>query len=155
MKKLLYSAFMLFAIAASFVACREDMETGLNPAENDHPELKVEGLYSGTWTRILDKDTVYEAGNLKLTPTDSIYCVDVTVDCATFTLTETSVANIAQEGSHGFVYYNTSGAASGLGVSFRGYVKGETATINFIKTIKSGRKSYEYKFAFSGEKVVE
>lgn len=156
MKKFLYTAFMFFAMGATFVACREDAETGLNPAEVDE-QAQVAGTYEGEWMRVLDTDTIVEVGTLTLVPTDSAWCVDVIVSCPAIGLDDglKSVANIAKEASYGFVFYNNS-TENGLGANnFRGYVRydadnNEIATINFVKTVKSGRKSYDYTFSFSG-----
>lgn len=159
MKKLLYAAFMLFAIGATMVACREDDETGFNPADED-TQVLVQGTYEGEWMRVLDTDTLRGVGTIILTPTDSAYCVDVTIKCAELSLDATSVANIAQEGNHGFVFYNMS-SKNGFGaINFRGYVRygedgNKVASINFVKNVKVGRKSYDYAHSFVGGLIEE
>lgn len=157
MKKFLYTAFMLLAIGATFVACSEDEETGLNPSKEDTQAL-AHGTYEGKWMRVLDTDTLRGTGTITLAPTDSAYCVNVTIKSVELSLDATSVANIAQEGSHGFVFYNMS-TSNGLGANnFRGYIRydeegNKVASINFVKNVRVGRKSYEYAHSFSGNLV--
>lgn len=163
MKKLIY-IFPLLAMIAMSWACKNDPIIDNTPITRS-PEKDVVGKYVGSWTRILDVDTVSMDNCYFELIADSSYYVDVKVYAAeTVGLSEmVSVANIAQEGSHGYVFMNLGGESNGLGTSFRGRafdndesIAGvDSVMIAFVKTVKVGRKSYEYSFLYTGTKSQE
>ncbi len=154
MKKFLYSACMMLAVCAAFVSCQKDVETGHDPAENLYPQKDVVGVYEGQWCRTLDGVTDTIDGSLTLVAVDTAaFQVEVSVLCESISLTGTSVANIAQEGSHGYVFYNMS-SSNGLGAdNFRGRVQNDVATIDFKKSMRAGRFEKIFTFHFSGIKA--
>lgn len=156
MKKYIFLWACLSVMGFSLNSCKNDSLVD-NTKVTGTPEKDVAGMYSGTWTRILDTDTVHvENCMIELLSTDSAYFVDVKVYAATAAGLEEmlSVANIVQEGAHGYMFSNTAATATGFGVSFRGRVSAEDELLlNFVKTTRVGRKSYEYAFAFLGSKI--
>lgn len=150
MKKLLYSIFALLVLGISFVSCSddEDESTSLNASQT--PEIAAEGIYSGEWLQVLDGDSVWSSGSIIITRTDSAYCADITFSCADFSLTQTSVANITYAGNTASFVFGNPSSDNGLGTSFTGRIDNGSASAMFTLTQKSGRKSYEYDYRFSG-----
>lgn len=158
MKKFLYRASMLFAACVAFVACQKDVVTGHNPAEND-PAAALHGKsYEGLMVRSLEGASDTLEAVMSIVDSDSIngHCIDVTVSCPGLGVDGTSVANVASEDEHGYVFYNTS-TANGLEATtgFRGRVAGDIATISFVKSVKAGFKKKDYSFSFQGSLVAE
>lgn len=154
MKKFLYSASMLFAVCVAFVACQKDVVTGHNPADNLYPQKDVVGVYEGQWYRSLDGVTDTLDGSLTLVAVDTAaFQVEVSVLCDEISLTGTSIANIAQEGTHGYVFYNMSTTNGLRADNFRGRVQDGLATIDFKKSMRAGRFEKIFTFHFSGVKA--
>ncbi len=152
MKKLLYSILALLALGTGFVSCSDDDDESTSLNASVTPEIAAEGTYTGTWLQILDGDTVSSTGSIIITRTDSAYCADITFSCADFSLTQTAVTNITYAGNtESFVFGNPS-SSNDLGTSFTGRIDHGSASAMFTLTQKSGRKSYEYDYRFSGTK---
>ena len=154
MKKLLYSLFAILSLGVAFVACDDDDDDASFVGTNDgHPEVAAEGVYTGTWTRILSEDTAYAEGTMTVTATDSAYCADFAFYSEEFDLDVASVANITYAGSSTKFYYaNVSSDGNGLGANFAGVIEDGEATAMFTITQKVGRQSYEYQYRFTGTK---
>lgn len=162
MKNLLYMAFVALLLGASFVACSDDDESSV--MEVDKAVLNG-ARFEGEWTRVLNGDTVIGAGYMEFEMTDSASgsCVDVTVEGNSVGLAKmTSVANIVQQENTGFIF--TMGTPNTFGTQnpFRGRVyfnadatDVEESMITFVKTVKQGRKSYDYLYEFHGVRVKE
>ena len=151
MKKLVYSLFAVLALGLTFVACDDD-DDDASFSSDGHPEVAAEGVYSGTWTRILDEDTAYAEGTMTVTATDSSYCADFAYYCEEFDLDVASVANITYAGSSTRFMYSNSTEGNGLGVSFGGIIEDGEATAMFTITQKVGRQQYKYAYSFEGSK---
>lgn len=163
MKKTIYLTFVLSAVIAMLWSCGVESPVDNTPVTGT-PEKDVAGKYVGTWVRILDKDTTTMPDCYFELIADSSYVVDVKVyNASDVGLTEmVSVANIAQESYHGYVFSNMAGDKNGFGSSFRGRafdtdaVAGtDSVMIAFVKTVKVGRKSYEYQFSYTGKSFQE
>lgn len=159
MKKL-FNIFMVACLAIfGFASCEPEGLVDNTPVTGQ-PEVDAAGVYVGSWTQELDGAIVEGEGAVTLTP-DTAYVVSVSVAAApAVNLTEmTSVANIVQDSKYGTKFYN-SVATNGFGTLFRGstYVNAEgqeALSLNFTKTVKVGRKSYAYNYAFVGVKTQE
>jgi DMSO/TMAO reductase YedYZ molybdopterin-dependent catalytic subunit len=159
MKKLLFAALAFACVGFGFTACDDDDDD--NTYIYSNPVEQVAGTYTGTWTRVLDKDTTVADGSVVIAfhTGDSIetkYIADVTVDQSTTVGLDamTSTANLVQAGQYGYSLLNVS-QENGFGTSFRGRVQDEQFTLNFNRTVKVGRKSYVYSFTFVGTKLAE
>lgn len=163
MKKL-FNIFMVACLAIfGFASCEPEGLVDNTPVTGQ-PEVDAAGVYVGSWTQELDGAIVEGEGAVTLTP-DTAYVVSVSVAAApavnfAVNLTEmSSVANIVQDSKYGTKFYN-SVATNGFGTLFRGstYVNAEgqeALSLNFTITVKEGRKSYAYNYAFVGVKTQE
>ena len=158
MKKLFYICMACLAVFG-FASCEPEGMVDNTPVSG-HPEQDVAGVYVGTWTRILEKDTVSGEGTIILSA-DTTYVVNVEVSAVPAINLDamTSVANIAQDSHYGTKFYNNS-ATNGFGTIFRGGTTNmdngeDELKISFIKTVKVGRKSYNYNYSFEGVKTKE
>ncbi len=173
---------MLACLAVwGFAACEPEQLVDNTPVTG-HPEQDAAGVYVGTWTRILDADTTYAEGTITLTAdtayvvniavdtagyyvTEKIKDLDEEGNMVEKEVLKkivvlepmSSLANIAQESYHGTVFTNLAGTASGFGVSFRGrtYTNADgqpEMMLAFVKSVKVGRKNYQYNFKFVGIK---
>ena len=154
MKKCIYSACVLLSVCMAFVACQKDVITGHDPADNLYPQKDVDGVYEGQWYRSKDGVTDTLDGSMTLVAVDTAaFQVEVSVLCDAISLAGTSIANIAQEEEHGYVFYNMS-ASNGLGAdNFRGRVQDDVITIDFKKSMRDGRFQKIFTFHFSGVKA--
>jgi hypothetical protein len=153
MKKIIYSLFAILTVCSIFASCGDDNEA---TAPSGNPATAAAGTYSGTFTRVLDKDTVTAEGTITVTATDSMYCADLKFESSTFSLSSTAVSDIAYAGSDGKTFvYNSPSSSNGLGAAFCGRIADGKATSMFTLTQRSGRKSYSYKYTFVGTKVSE
>lgn len=159
MKKLFYICMVACLAVFGFASCEPEGLVDDTPVTG-HPEQDAAGVYVGTWTQVLEGETVASGveGTITLTA-DTAYVVSVNVAAASGVSLKdmTSVANIVQESYHGTVFYN-SVASNGFGTIFRGrtYTNAEgkeELSLNFILTVKSGRKSYPYNYSFVGVKT--
>lgn len=153
MKKILYPLFMALALGFSFAACDDDDDNGDAGFANT-PEIDAAGVYAGTMSYVQDgkTDTLYAAGTITITPTDSAYCADVTYDCSgDVTYNGTSVANITHD-NDGFAFFNPS-TSNGMGTSFMGRIDGAgNIESSFDRQIRQGRLQYTYHYKFIGRK---
>lgn len=147
MKKTGYFLLLALFLAFGFVSCSDDDQNDL--VYTTSAEKASAGTYPGTWTRVLDGDTVTYQGSVTLAATDSINCTDVTFTCPEASINATSVANVWHSGS-GYQFVNQL-TTNGLGTAFSGRINGEGTLITaFTLTKKVGRKSYTYNFSFEG-----
>lgn len=160
MKKLFYICMVACLAVFGFASCEPEGLVDDTPVTG-HPEQDAAGVYVGTWTRVLEKDTTVAEGLVTLVA-DTTYFVSVEVDAvsAVGLSKMTSLANITQDSYFGTKFYNNGGANNGFGTSFSGKTftnaEGKEAVSLWFKlTVKSGRKSYEYKFNFDGVKTEE
>lgn len=160
MKKLFYICMVACLAVFGFASCEPEGMVDDTPVTG-HPEQDAAGVYVGTWTQVLEGDTVASGveGTITLTA-DTAYVVSVNVAAASgVSLKEmTSLANIAQDSYFGTKFYNNGGANNGFGTSFSGKTftnaEGkEELSLNFTLTVKSGRKSYPYNYSFVGVKT--
>ena len=144
---------MALALGFSFAACDDDDDDGGAGFANT-PEIEAAGVYAGTMSYVQDgkTDTLYAAGTLTVTPTDSAYCADITYDCSgDVTYNGTSVANIAHD-NDGFMFFNTL-TNNGLGTSFTGRIDGNgNVESSFDRQIRQGVRRYTYHYKFIGRK---
>ena len=159
MKKLFYICMVACLAVFGFASCEPEGLVDDTPVTG-HPEQDAAGVYVGTWTQVLEGDTVASGveGTITLTA-DTAYVVSVNVAAASaVSLKEmTSLANIAQDSHYGTKFYNNL-ATNGFGTLFRGatYTNAEgkeELSLNFTLTVKSGRKSYPYNYSFVGVKT--
>lgn len=141
MKKILFGLFAIMALA--FTSCKDEVEL-VDPGTPQNPEKDCAGVYTGTWTQTVDDVATTATGSVTITPTDSAYVCKVTISCPDFELAETAIANITP--AHTF--FNT--MTTDIAASFYGSVNtsDETATINFLRTVKEGRKTTTYYYSF-------
>lgn len=161
MKKLLYCIFLSVALCVGFTACDDD-DDPVAPTVDKYAVVS-DVHFNGEWMKILNADTVRGIGSMDMVMTDSVggTCVDVFVEGTELGLTRTKfVANIVQEGFHGFRFSNTTPSKFGFDSPIAGFVSLnssmsdlENGTVTFTKKVKSGRKTYEYKFIFNGVKT--
>jgi hypothetical protein len=161
MKKLLFAALAFACVGFGFTACDDDDDNSYTGKIYSNPVEQIAGSYAGTWTRVLDKDTIVTDDTIAIAfhNGDSIntkYIADVVVRENTTVVLDamTSTANVVQAGQYGYSLLNVS-SENGFGTSFRGRVQDEQFTLNFQKLVKSGRKSYTYSFTFVGTKISE
>jgi hypothetical protein len=158
MKKILFAALAFACVGFGFTACDDDDDDPVYIYSE--PIEQVAGTYKGTWTSILDKDTIVADGTIEIaayedSTRETKYLANVNVpECSAVNLDAmSSVANLVQAGQYGFTLSNVS-AENGFATSFRGRVTEEGHfTLNFNKTVKVGRKSYTYAFTFEGDKT--
>lgn len=153
MKNILKTMLLAFAVCLTFTACSDDEDGVANPGTPVHPEIESAGEYAGTWTRSLMGSTdepVTADGTLTFTATENAYVTSVTALCADLSVDYSSIANITPA----FAFYNNvnTDPANTFGVKFSGTATGTTATILFVKTVKEGRKTYNYRYEFAGTK---
>ena len=154
MKKILYSLLAVLAVTFALVSCGDDDNSGSKHATP--PEETFAGTYEGTWTKYdSDGTTVLAEGQ------EGVFTVakgDVSYSAKlTFSDTEDSsadasdvVVNIAWNGDNA-KFYTTSTSLP---------VNGEVTTgglliAKFSKTVKSGKKTNTYFFAFNGHKALK
>lgn len=153
MKTIFKTMLLALAVSFTFAACSDDEDGVTNPGTPSNPEIESAGVYSGTWSRSLigsaDEPKAAE-GTLTLAAGENAYITNVTAVCAELNVDYTSIANITPA----FAFYNNvaTSAENGFGVTFNGKADGMTATISFTKTVKEGRKTYNYKYSFEGTK---
>lgn len=153
MKNLLKTMFLAFAAYLVFTACSDDEDGVTNPGTPIHPEVEVAGIYSGTWSRSLigstDEPTT-AAGTLTFEASENAYVTKVSATCTTLGIDYSALANITPT----YNFYNNVAASTtnGFGVTFSGAIKESVATISFTKTVKEGRKTYNYTYSFEGKK---
>ena len=142
---------MLFVAATLFVACSDKSEDG--PLANPNPEKLVAGTYTGNWTRVLDKDTTTAPGQITVTADSAFIATFAVAKCAELGLDEmSSKANVTWQSNGGLRITNYGGANNGFQTSFAGKLNADrTLSLNFKKTVKVGRKAYEYVFTFTGK----
>lgn len=153
MKKIFYIALISLAFTSTFTSCEEDEDFGNSNYEIvSNPAEAVEGTYSGTWTRTLNGTEETVEGSITLQMADDPNYVNVKFDdeLSIGVNAVTVKSNIAQQGDRFIITNNV--ASNAQGTSFRIYVENGKLTINFMKTIKSGRLSYDYSYTFEGFK---
>ena len=151
MKKIIYSLILFMAFGFACVSCSDDDDDAAAPSGN--AASVAAGTYTGTWTRILDSDTLTAEGTMIVSATDSAYTADIAYACSTFNLNTSSVANFAYSGASGSLFdYSNGSTSNGMGTIFCGKITDGVATAIFSYTQKSGRKSYTYKYSFVGTK---
>ena len=151
MKKIVYSLVVLLAMSCVFIACSNDDNNDMN--FDTTAEKAAAGIYQGMWTQTEDgTDNIPTCeGTITLTPTDSVNCVDITFNAPDFSISATSVANIAHA-QNGFVF-NNNVDKNGLEAAFAGKIdENGTLKANFMKQMRVGRKQYTYFFVFEGKK---
>lgn len=153
MKTILKTMLLALAVSFTFAACTDDEDGVTNPGTPSNPEIESAGVYAGTWSRSLigSTDAPKTAdGTLKLEATDNAYVTNVTAVCTDLNVNYASIANITPS----FAFYNNVATSSGngFGVTFSGKADGVSATLVFTKTVKEGRKTYNYKYVFEGQK---
>lgn len=143
--------FAVLALSMSFAACGSDDDDVSTPYSSN-PAQSAAGTYTGTWTRTQVGETTQETaeGTLTIEATDT-YAGKVTFTAAGFSLAASSVTNISFD-SDGYSFYNQL-ATNGIGAKFAGKIsQGKTATVGFTLSQRVGRKLYEYKYEFIGNK---
>lgn len=145
--------FLAFAACLTFTACSDDEDGVANPGTPTHPETETAGVYTGTWSRSLlgsEDAPVTEAGTLTFEASDGAYVTKVTASCTPLKVDYSALANITPS----YSYYNNvaTSETNGFGVTFSGSIKDGVATISFTKTVKEGRKTYNYNYTFEGRK---
>lgn len=154
MKKIFYIALALLTCTVTFTSCEEEDDFGNSNYEIvDDAAAAVAGTYTGTWTRTLNGVDETQTGTITLSTTDASYYVNVTFSegLESFGVSAVTVkSNISQQGDR-FIIVNPV-STNDQGTSFRMYVEDGNLTGSFVKTIKNGRLSYEYSYAFDGNK---
>lgn len=153
MKKILYVILGLALMGGSFVSCDDDDNGYISMPAN--PAQDIAGTYSGTWTReaVSDGATVTGNGTVTLTA-NSNYTGEVSVAaCSEVGLSEmSSVTNVQWNSSNTYRFFNYV-TTNGLGMTFAGSVANATTMEwKFTKTVRSGRKTADYNYTFSGTK---
>lgn len=158
MKKLLYSLFAVLALSCTFVSCSDDNDDAPAPAGN--PAEAAAATYSGTWTVVLDTDTVTTPGTVVLSAGDTAFVANVAVDVepvkmkvgssmSTISLKASEVTNIAFAGNaNSFAFVNV-GATLG---NFSGRITDGNANMIFSTQQRVGRKRYTFNYTFEGIK---
>ncbi len=152
MKKLFLIASILVTAVIGMTSCSDDGEYSSYNMSSDCGAA-VAKTYNGTWTRTLDTEVVTGSGAITLAGSDKSHVVNITipenseVNLASFNvpanitqLSETRYAITLPAGSKTFV--TTTG--------MRAYVENGQLTMDFIMSVKVGRKNYEYTYHFVG-----
>lgn len=148
--KNIIKTLILFLVCAGISSC--DNSVGYpDPGPAGNPEKDIEGVYTGTWTRTLDGNSVEGQGSITFTPGENAYTTNVAVSCPEFGIELNGVANVVNY-SEGYKFYNQDAKGNGFGVVFDGRVVNGIAYIKFTITQKEGRKQYLYNYNFSGGK---
>ena len=151
MKKIIFSFIAVLALGCGFTSCGSDGDDNIS---YDKPaEEASAGTYTGTFTRTLDGVDETFDGTVTLVSAGKTGVTKVTFSCPGSSLNATSVANVWNS-KYDFQFMNqTASAENGLGVSFAGRItEAGVLTTSFTLTQKVGRKSYEYKYSFTGSK---
>lgn len=144
----------LALVAGGFASCSDDDDNG-SVSMPASPAKDIAGVYSGEWTRVglTNNDSTITTGTITLT--DSLdYYGHVTVGAASAVgISEmSSVVNVSWNANNVYTFFNYV-TTNGLGMSFAGTVKdGTTMSFQFKKTVRSGRKTSDYMFYFTGTK---
>lgn len=155
MKKILLIASVLFSAVLGFTACSSDDDDYSNYNLSSDCGAAVAKTYNGTWTRTLgDEETVTSSSSITLAGTDKPHVVSITIPAndeikmASYTvpanitqLSETRYAITLPASSNTFV--TTTG--------MRAYVDNGELIMDFIMSVKVGRKNYEYSYHFVGK----
>lgn len=159
MKKLFYICMVACLTIFSFASCEPEGMVDDTPVTG-HPEQDAAGVYVGTWTRVLNADTLTAEGTVIVTP-DTTYVVSIDVEVvSSISLKKmTTLANVAQDSHYGTKIFNSS-ASNGFGTGFRGATflsEGvQNLTLNFVLTVQEPRKpKKDFKFSFVGLKQTE
>lgn len=159
MKKLFYICMVACLAVFGFSSCGPEGMVDNTPVTG-HPEELAAGVYVGTWTRILNADTLVAEGKVVVTP-DTAYVVSIDVDAvSSISLKQmTTLANVAQDSHYGTKIFNSS-ASNGFGTGFRGatFEKDgvQNLTLNFVLTVQEPRKpKKDFKFSYVGLKQIE
>lgn len=162
MKKFIYSLFTVLTLSAALVSCSDD-DNNDAPAPAGNPAEAAAGVYSGTWTVVLDTDTVTTPGTLTIEATDSAYTADfkfyanafkmkVGSSQQTLSLDVQAVANIAYNGNATSFDFSNSSSSTAIGSPFAGKIFDGAVKTNFSLEQKAGRKKYTFNYAFVGQK---
>lgn len=153
MKKILYVILGLALMGGSFTSCSDDKDGSETLPSN--PAQDIAGTYTGTWTReaVSDGTTVTGSGTVTLTASTN-YTGEVSVAaCSEVGLDAmSSVTNVQWNSSNTYRFFNYV-TTNGLGMTFAGSVANATTMEwKFTKTVRSGRKTADYNYTFSGTK---
>jgi len=153
MRNILKTMFLAFTVCLAFTACSDDEDGVANPGAPVHPEIETAGTYTGTWSRTLlgsTDDPKTAAGTLVLEASENAYVTKVTASCPDLAVDYSALANITP--NYSFNNNVATSETNTFGVTFGGAVKDNTATISFTKSVREGRKTYNYNYTFEGTK---
>lgn len=156
MKKIIYGLLFLLTCGLTLSACSDDDDDLVKHSAT--PEAAAAGTYAGTWSKQqVGGDTTTGEGTLTLSAaTDEAgnalaYAVNVAAESTSLMLSKSSIANITWV-NDGFAF-NNNAQGNGFGTVFAGNVLGDgTASITFTVSEKSGRKTVNYIYSFTGKK---
>lgn len=159
MKKILYSFMLLFAATLCFTACSDDDDDNGSIVMPSNLAQNIAGTYAGTWTSTNQKtgDVLTGDGTVMLTASDSsAYIATFTINaCPTVKLDEalSSVVNVSWKTNNVYSFFNKT-TTNELGTGFAGKVDAEsnTLSIEFVRSVKSGRVKTDFTFSFNGTK---
>lgn len=154
MKKILYVILGLALVGGSVTSCGDDDDNG-SVALPANPAQDIAGTYTGTWTRVAVSDGTTVTADGTVTLTDSTaYVGHISVAaCSAVGLTAmSSVVNVQWNSSNTYRFFNYV-TSNGLGMTFAGGVANATTMEwKFTKTVRSGRKTADYNYTFTGTK---
>lgn len=157
MKRTIFALITLLSISCAFVACDDDNDEDIIYTHSQTPDLEAAGVYEGTWTRTLLKnseptdDIVDGIGTLTI-ESDTAYLISLKFECEELGLAQSAIANITY--SNGGYYYLNYSTANDLKCAFTGTIDDEGVnTISFTVTQVDGRRVKYFKYVFSGTKT--
>lgn len=154
MKKILYSLLAVLAVTFALVSCGDDDNSGSKHATP--PEETFAGTYEGTWTKYDSNGTTVLAegqeGTFTIDEGDVDYSAKLTFSDKDDSSVDASdvVVNIAWNGDNAKFYTTVTSLPVNGEVTSAGLL-----IAKFSKTIKSGKKTNTYFFAFKGHKALK
>lgn len=152
MKKI-FSIFLI-ALALCVTSCKDEVEIA-DPGVPTNPEKAIEGVYTGTLTRTPRSNGEVKSGPCTLTimPTEERYIATVKISCPDLSVDLESFANVLPSPQGDYSFYNNL-LGNGFGAVFTGSVncKVNEAQLDYVLSIKEGRKTITFDFAFEGTK---
>ena len=147
MKKLL----IILLASVALIGCKKSEDIHFDKTASEG----IAGTYMGTWTRILDTDTVSGEGSITFAPCDSVQAnvCTITATCANPAIDRTGICNVAHSDYEYVFYNNSTKPEAGFGAKFSGRVYTDgSIDMQYIVKEKVGRFENTYHFVFKGQK---
>lgn len=157
MKNIFKTLCLACALTFGFASCGSDADTPVDPGAPISPEKEVVGTYAGTWDVDVNAGKQSESFSGTLTLAEkSPYVVDVTVAATGGDLrldANSCPANISQNSSKVYTFYNAYGEGNPMKAAFSGNVyTNNEATMTYTVKKKAGRVENTYVYTFKGTK---